>query len=63
MDALWNCAFGIDMDFQNNPYNNYFRRCEIIFRQMDSFNLFMYLGSIYYLDDIFYLGVLVKKLI
>ena len=45
MDALWNCAYGIDMNFQNNHNNNYFRRCEIIFRQMEGFNTFMYLGS------------------
>jgi hypothetical protein len=60
MDCLWNCAYGIDMDFQNNPSNNYFRRCEIIFRQMDSFNVFMYLGSIngffFAINDYYRLG-------
>ena len=31
MDSIWNCAFGIDADIQNNSENEYFDRCEAMF--------------------------------
>jgi hypothetical protein len=31
MDSIWNCAFGIDIDLQNNPNNEYFFQCERAF--------------------------------
>jgi hypothetical protein len=31
MDTIWNCAFGIDIDVQNNPENEYFTKCEKVF--------------------------------
>lgn len=45
MDSIWNCAFGLDIDLQNNPNNEYFNKCEQVFRNMAEFNIFMFLGG------------------
>ena len=45
MDTIWNCAFGLDIDLQNNRDNSYFRNCERLFSDTASWNLPRYLGS------------------
>jgi hypothetical protein len=32
MDAIWNCAFGLDADIQNDLQNEYFSKSEAAFR-------------------------------
>nr|QUF59379.1 cytochrome p450 CYP3045C2 [Brachionus angularis] len=44
MDSIWNCAFGIDIDLQNDSKNDYFDRCESVFRQTSDLTLYAYLG-------------------
>ncbi len=34
MDSIWNCAFGMDIDLQNNPDNLYMHNSENIFRKV-----------------------------
>ena len=46
MDTIWNCAFGVDMDLQNNPNNPYLEKSERVFTNMANFTLPMHLGSI-----------------
>lgn len=31
MDTIWNCAFGLDIDLQNNPNNEYLKNSEKTF--------------------------------
>lgn len=45
MDTIWNCAFGIDIDLQNNPDNPYFHKCENHFKIAAEFSLPLYLLS------------------
>jgi hypothetical protein len=45
MDTIWNCAFGIDIDIQNNPENEYFTKCEKVFSNTEKQNLFTFLSS------------------
>lgn len=44
MDTIWNCAFGVDIDLQRNPENEYFKKCEQIFTP-DSLNILQKLGG------------------
>ena len=45
MDTIWNCAFGLDIDVQNQPDNEYFTNCELVFSNSWKLNLPSYLGS------------------
>jgi hypothetical protein len=45
MDTIWNAAFGIDIDVQNNPDNEYFTKCEKVFTDADDPNIFQFLGG------------------
>ena len=45
MDTIWNCAFGIDIDIQNNPENEYFTKCEKVFSNTEQQNIFTFLAS------------------
>ena len=45
MDTIWNCAFGVDIDVQNNPDNEYFTKCEKLFSNTSKINFLMYLGG------------------
>lgn len=45
MDTIWNCAFGVDIDLQNNPENEYFNRCEKVFKDVGDMNILSYTGS------------------
>lgn len=47
MDTIWNCAFGYDIDLQNNPNNSYFYKCEGVFRQGLELRFVNYLGGIF----------------
>jgi hypothetical protein len=49
MDSIWNCAFGLDIDLQNNPDNEYFTRCEEVFSNNLRFPIYFKLGSKLYL--------------
>ena len=31
MDTIWNCAFGVDIDLQHNPDNEYYKKSEELF--------------------------------
>lgn len=46
MDSIWNCAFGVDIDFQNNSENVYFKRCEALFEFLSKPNILSFIGSI-----------------
>jgi hypothetical protein len=45
MDSIWNCAFGIDIDIQNNPNNEYFYQCERVFSNSVNLTFPLKLGS------------------
>ena len=45
MDTIWNCAFGVDIDLQNNTNNEYLAKSEAVFRAAVTLNLPMYIGS------------------
>lgn len=44
MDSIWNCAFGVDINMQYEKENEYFNKCETVFRNSASFTLPLYLG-------------------
>lgn len=46
MDTIWNTAFGIDINMQNNPNNPYFNKCESHFSSAVHFNFGLFLLSI-----------------
>jgi hypothetical protein len=46
MDTIWNCAFGLDIDIQNNRENEYFKNCEAIFQNNADLSFRLFLGSI-----------------
>ena len=48
MDTIWNCAFGVDIDIQNNPNNDYFTKCESAFSNSWKMNLPSYFGVYFY---------------
>nr|UOU03273.1 cytochrome P450 3045C1-1 [Brachionus rubens] len=45
MDSIWNCAFGVDVDIQNNPDNEYFKRCEALFEFLAIPNFLNYIAN------------------
>ena len=45
MDTIWNCAFGLDTDLQNNPDNKYFKNSENVFKLLTTFHLPIFLSS------------------
>ena len=47
MDTIWNSAFGVDIDIQNNPENEYFDKCEKVFGNTSNLRTHHYIGSIY----------------
>lgn len=44
MDTIWNCAFGLDINAQNEN-SMYLEKSERVFRDAANFNLPMYLGG------------------
>jgi hypothetical protein len=47
MDVVWNGAYGIDIDFQNNPNFPFFVRTMENFKNISDFNLFFkFMGKI-----------------
>lgn len=44
MDSLWNGAFGVDIDIQNDLDNEYFHKCEANFKMLGDLILPQYLG-------------------
>lgn len=40
MDTIWNCAFGLDIDLQNNPENPYLVESNQIFRDLSKLSFF-----------------------
>ena len=45
MDSIWNCAFGVDIEMQNNTNNQYFIKCEQVFQQQHQMHAIFYMGS------------------
>ncbi len=45
MDTIWNCAFGVDLDMQNNPSNEYYEMAEKFFNDVAEPNFLIYFGS------------------
>ena len=43
-----NCAFGVDIDIQNNTENEYFTNCEKTFSNSFKFTLPMYFGLYFF---------------
>lgn len=46
MDTLWNCTYGIDINVQNKPNNEYFKASEKIFSDAFKFKFLKILSSI-----------------
>lgn len=45
MDSILNGAFGVDLDIQQNPKNEYYKRCEQLFEFLARQNLLSFIGS------------------
>jgi hypothetical protein len=45
MDVIWCCAFGYDLDIQNNPNNPYFYKCEDVMLDTVKLRIFNYIGG------------------
>ena len=45
MDTIWNCAYGIDIDLQNNPDNEYFHASEKVFSDAVKFKVLNHLSG------------------
>lgn len=47
LDAIWNCAFGIDINIQESEDDIYFyKKCEEFFKNCESPNIFSFFASI-----------------
>ena len=45
MDTIWNCAFGLDIDLQNNPNSPYLTKCEQFMKELATYTLLNYIGG------------------
>ena len=45
LDTIWNCAFGLDIDLQNNPHNDYYAASEQVFADATKLNILAYASS------------------
>ncbi len=45
MDTIWNCAFGVDIDLQNDTQNEYFTKAEMFFNSFNHLNVIFYAGG------------------
>ncbi|CAF0750430.1 unnamed protein product [Brachionus calyciflorus] len=48
MDSIWNCAFGVDINMQYEKENDYFNKCEEVFRLSANMILPQYLGIFFH---------------
>ncbi|CAF1091710.1 unnamed protein product, partial [Brachionus calyciflorus] len=48
MDSIWNCAFGIDINIQYKKENEYFYKCEDVFRSLADLNLVTYVADYFH---------------
>nr|UOU03264.1 cytochrome P450 3045C7 [Brachionus rubens] len=48
MDSIWNCAFGVDINMQYEKDNEYFNKCEGVFRILAHLSMPQYLGIYFY---------------
>nr|UOU03272.1 cytochrome P450 3045C2 [Brachionus rubens] len=48
MDSIWNCAFGVDADIQNNPDNEYYKKCEDLFLFLARPNLLSFIATYFH---------------
>jgi hypothetical protein len=46
MDTIWNCAFGVDIDLQHNPDNEYYKKSEELFNTTWQLRTQNFLGCI-----------------
>nr|UOU03262.1 cytochrome P450 3045C9 [Brachionus rubens] len=44
MDSIWNCAFGVDINMQYEKENEYFTKCEEIFKSTSNLNFPQLIG-------------------
>lgn len=44
MDTIWNCAFGLDIDLQNDPENPYLINSNSHFKAFENFSLFTFIS-------------------
>ena len=54
MDTIWNCAFGVDIDIQNNPNNVYYTKSEQLFQETVNINIFGYCGGSYFFAELYF---------
>lgn len=47
MDSLWKCNYGIDLNIQNQPNNDFFKASEKIFSDAHKFHFLKILSSIF----------------
>ena len=45
MDTIWNVAFGVDIDIQNNPNNEYFTKAEKVFENLANISSAAYISG------------------
>lgn len=46
LDAIWNCAFGVDIDVQQSVKGiEYYYRCEKFFQNQEDINFFSFIGG------------------
>lgn len=64
MDTIWNCAFGLDIDLQNDPDNLYLRNCESFFRLTAYPGFFSYLSLLFIEMNSFFVPIhtLIEKI-
>lgn len=48
MDSIWNCAFGVDINIQYERENEFFKKCEKIFKDLADLNFFTYLADYFH---------------
>ena len=50
MDTIWQAAYGVDIDIQNNHENFYYSQSEKIFRDAGNFTFAHYFASRFFLN-------------
>ena len=48
MDSIWNCAFGVDINIQYERENEYFKKCEELFKSFANLNFIAILASYFH---------------
>lgn len=48
MDSIWNCAFAVDKNMQYDEKNEYYEKCESLFKETVHLTPLHYLGTYFY---------------